>query len=250
MALSQPQEKPLRTKRGHRKPSILADADAASAANKSSAASPLPPSGLNQGAVSPSSEAFSQSQGAATGAARRTAATNGLPKPPKKPLDAFELYCEDARPALLKTRDEKGGEDELTVDEELARAWKDLPDEEQEPFQARYEEELANYEREREEYEAAEAAAKADKEGEAAGASSPGQQTRDKSAEEPAKEDAEMNDDERDEEEAEPGSKAAAAAPETQDEDVEMRDDETEQADDAPPEDKADDAKSDSKGDD
>ncbi|KAM0334366.1 hypothetical protein ACHAQA_001392 [Verticillium albo-atrum] len=255
---SQPKEKPLRTKRGHRKPSLLADIDAAAA--KSAAASPF----VNQNPAthSPSSEAFSHAQGtadpAASAPARATsaaaAATNGLPKPPKRPASAFDLYCEDTRPALQKTREEKPDEDaDLSIEEELARGWKDLADDAKEPFQNRYDDAMAQYQKDKTEYDTAKADAAA-----AAAAAKPAAspepeaeaETKDEAAadkkEDPVekpkdKEDKEDKEDEpkedepkEDKPEAEKApSKSPAPAP-AQDEDVEMTNYDTEEAEDTP----------------
>jgi len=103
--------------------------------------------------ISPSSDAFShgpldsQSQTQQT-QTQKEARTNGTAKGPKRPSNAFELYCNDTRPGLK----EKAKEDSsLNVEEELARGWKDLPDEQREEFQTRYDEELAKYKQAKEE---------------------------------------------------------------------------------------------------
>ncbi|KAJ0158638.1 hypothetical protein CTA2_11166 [Colletotrichum tanaceti] len=136
---SQPQEKPLRTKRGHRKPSVLAEIDSAAKASSR-------PLSQTAATVSPSSETFSHTQGGGGGGRRgdtqASARTNGVAKPPKRPGNAFELYCADTRPVL----EEKSKNDaDVNVDEELARGWKDLPEGEKEEFQTRSEEEMAKY---------------------------------------------------------------------------------------------------------
>ncbi|GKT47948.1 uncharacterized protein ColSpa_08129 [Colletotrichum spaethianum] len=131
-----PQEKPLRTKRGHRKPSVLAEIDSAAKANSR-------PLSQTAATISPSSETFSHTQGGDTQASGRT---NGVAKPPKRPGNAFELYCADTRPAL----EEKSKDDaDVNVDEELARGWKDLPDGEKAEFQTRSEEEMAKYQKDK-----------------------------------------------------------------------------------------------------
>ncbi|WQF76345.1 Putative High mobility group box domain-containing protein [Colletotrichum destructivum] len=134
-----PQEKPLRTKRGHRKPSVLAEIDSAAKANSR-------PLSQTAATISPSSETFSHTQGGGGGGrggdTQASARTNGIAKPPKRPGNAFELYCADTRPVL----EEKSKNDaDVNVDEELARGWKDLPEGEKEEFQTRSEEEMAKY---------------------------------------------------------------------------------------------------------
>ncbi|KAL0931994.1 HMG box protein [Colletotrichum truncatum] len=138
---SQPQEKPLRTKRGHRKPSVLAEIDSAAKNN-----SPNPLS-QNAATISPSSETFSHTQGGDTSQGADTARTNGVAKPPKRPGNAFDLYCGETRPALEEKKKEDDAD--LNVDEELARGWKDLPEGEKEEFQARSEKEMAKYQKEK-----------------------------------------------------------------------------------------------------
>ncbi|EQB55270.1 HMG box protein [Colletotrichum gloeosporioides Cg-14] len=132
-----PQEKPLRTKRGHRKPSVLAEIDAAAKND-----SPNPQS-QNAATVSPSSETFSHAHAAESQASART---NGVAKPPKRPGNAFELFCSDSRPAF---EEKKKDDADLNIDEELARAWKDLPEAEKEEFQGRSDQEMAKYQKEK-----------------------------------------------------------------------------------------------------
>ncbi|KAK1769373.1 hypothetical protein QBC33DRAFT_618204 [Phialemonium atrogriseum] len=163
-----PKEKPLRIKRGHRKASLLPNADTPPIANSSLGNTQNPQT------QSPSSDAFSHSHADASQSQAQkgagAATTNGTAaKPPAKPLNGFELYCTDARPALLKEREKlaaaaaaeddgdndknnkeeeaaassTGGGANVSVEEELARSWRDLPESQREEFQARYERELA-----------------------------------------------------------------------------------------------------------
>ncbi|PNH26707.1 hypothetical protein BJF96_g9964 [Verticillium dahliae] len=249
-----PKEKPLRTKRGHRKPSLLADIDAA--ATKSAAASPL----VNQhpATQSPSSEAFSHAQGNAdSAAAAAPATTNGVSKPPKRPASAFDMYCEESRPALQKTREDKPDEDAThTIEEELARGWKDLSDDAKEAFQSRYDDALAQYQKDKAKYDATKAAetAAADK---TAVSAEPEAETKDEAAEKseslpeaPKDKDDEDDKDEKDDkgdkddkegeataaaeaEKAASKSPAPTPAP-AQDEDVEMTNYDTEEAEGTP----------------
>ncbi|ROT40504.1 hypothetical protein SODALDRAFT_97585 [Sodiomyces alkalinus F11] len=150
-----PKEKPLRTKRGHRKTSLLPSADDAAKAGDAS-----PFISQNLATLSPTSETFSQTVADSSAAPASRRATNGLPKAPKQPPSAFEMYCEEARPAMLKKRDEKdenekGGEAELSVDEELARNWDDLPESEKKPFETRHDEAMAQYKKDKEAHDAA-----------------------------------------------------------------------------------------------
>ncbi|KAI1212308.1 uncharacterized protein F4807DRAFT_415550 [Annulohypoxylon truncatum] len=132
-----PKDKPLRTKRGHRKPSLL----------------PVSEPGTNPSAtfisqnlttLSPSSDAFSHSQ-LDTQKEHGRGGTNGVAKRPKRPSNAFEIYCNDTRPILQAQNKEKIAAGEFRLEEELARGWKDLPEKEKEEFQIRYEQELAQY---------------------------------------------------------------------------------------------------------
>ncbi|KAJ0387923.1 hypothetical protein COL922a_001201 [Colletotrichum nupharicola] len=132
-----PQEKPLRTKRGHRKPSVLAEIDVAAKND-----SPNPQS-QNAATVSPSSETFSHAHAAESQASART---NGVAKPPKRPGNAFELFCSDSRPAF---EEKKKDDADLNTDEELARAWKDLPEAEKEEFQTCSDQEMAKYQKQK-----------------------------------------------------------------------------------------------------
>ncbi|KAH6687321.1 hypothetical protein F5X68DRAFT_207202 [Plectosphaerella plurivora] len=246
-----PKDKPLRTKRGHRKPSMMADLEASLKSNSSFVNASL-------NTLSPSSEAFSHSQGGPHG-------TNGVSKPPKKPADAFELYREEARPALLKKRDEQDadaeaeaeGEDEANVEEELSQGWKDLPDAEREVFQSKHDDLVAEYEKDLAAYDAAKQTQAASPEKDAENTEAPSKddgkddketkettdatddkddkddkkESEEKAKDEgksepeskdkdPAKEDEEMKDSDKVEEKVEKAEAAAAA----QDEDVEMGD--------------------------
>lgn len=127
----QPKEKPLRTKRGHRKASPLANIE-----------TPPPPGGgggpstslgqsnlltaQNLNTLSPSSEAFSRSHSQA--ASKQQQPTNG--DAPRKSSSsskkhhpsAFDLYCAEVRPTLEF-------EDDGAAREELSRRWAGMADE-------------------------------------------------------------------------------------------------------------------------
>ncbi|KAI2642811.1 hypothetical protein GGS21DRAFT_193735 [Xylaria nigripes] len=72
-------------------------------------------------------------------------ATNGAAKPPKRPSNAFEIYCNDTRPLLQAQHKDAIAAGEFRLEEELARGWKDLPEMEKEQFQARFERELSQW---------------------------------------------------------------------------------------------------------
>ncbi|KAI1457163.1 hypothetical protein F4805DRAFT_202664 [Annulohypoxylon moriforme] len=132
-----PKDKPLRTKRGHRKPSLLPVSEPGSNPNATFISQ-------NLNTLSPSSDAFSHSQ-LDTQKEHGRSGTNGVAKRPKRPSNAFEIYCNDTRPILQAQNKEKIAAGEFRLEEELARGWKDLPEKEKEEFQVRYEQELAQY---------------------------------------------------------------------------------------------------------
>ncbi|KAI0535637.1 hypothetical protein GGR58DRAFT_515233 [Xylaria digitata] len=72
-------------------------------------------------------------------------ATNGAVKPPKRPSNAFEIYCNDTRPVLQAQHKDAIAAGEFRIEEELARGWKDLAEKEKEEFQQRYERELVQW---------------------------------------------------------------------------------------------------------
>ncbi|KAH8889289.1 hypothetical protein GQ53DRAFT_690455, partial [Thozetella sp. PMI_491] len=111
-----PKEKPLRIKRGHRKPALAPDA--------------TPNADKTGGAGA----TVSQNRDGAESQSQRD--TQGSAQASKKDASAFDLYCEGARPALLEKSKEEGSAD-LNIEEELAKAWADLPAEEKEDFVAR-----------------------------------------------------------------------------------------------------------------
>ncbi|KAK4156730.1 hypothetical protein C8A00DRAFT_30393 [Chaetomidium leptoderma] len=152
-----PKEKPLRIKRGHRKPSAFPNLEAPSSAN---AATPGSTTFISQNLLvhSPSSDTFSAAQqGDAAGSK-----TNGIHKGrPEKPGSAFDLYCDETRSSAK----DKAKEDD-NAEEELSRSWKDLPDSQRDEYQSRADQQMADYEKERDAYDAdakeAAASAKAD----------------------------------------------------------------------------------------
>ncbi|KAI8625224.1 hypothetical protein F5Y19DRAFT_479730 [Xylariaceae sp. FL1651] len=138
-----PQDKPLRTKRGHRKPSLLPSNDGRITPGTTFISQ-------NLTTLSPSSDAFSHSQLESQKDHGRS--TNGTVKPPKRPSNAFEIYCNDTRPMLQTQHKDAIAAGEFAVEQELARGWKDLPEKEKEEFQARYERELIQWKEARESY--------------------------------------------------------------------------------------------------
>ncbi|EAA29377.2 hypothetical protein GE21DRAFT_4909 [Neurospora crassa] len=178
-----PKEKPLRIKRGHRKPSAMPNLDLPTAAGATF---------INQNlqTQSPSSDAFSAAQ-----------PTNGLHKGtlrPLKPSSAFELYCDDKRAASKEkaavakaaaaaaaskeaaegsgspedvdndNENENNGDITDVEEETLSREWKDLPEDRRKEFEDRADRDAERYKKEKDAYDAAkaeeeEAAANAEK---------------------------------------------------------------------------------------
>jgi len=92
---------------------------------------------LSQGQnLSPSSENFSQDK------------VNGIAKP-KKPSNAFEIYCSDKTDEFKEKNQDK---EDFNLEAELARGWKDLPEKDKEEFQAKYEDALEQYQKDMEAY--------------------------------------------------------------------------------------------------
>ncbi|RYP14402.1 hypothetical protein DL765_006391 [Monosporascus sp. GIB2] len=143
-----PQEKPLRTKRAHRKPSLLPTGEGGNGNPNATFIS------QNLNTLSPSSDAFSHSQldSQKEHAGSRATASNGVAKPAKRPSNAFEIYCKDMRPVLQSTHKDKIAAGEFRIEEELARGWKDLPEKEKDEFKVRFEQELDHWREEREAY--------------------------------------------------------------------------------------------------
>ncbi|KAK0711436.1 hypothetical protein B0H67DRAFT_585342 [Lasiosphaeris hirsuta] len=164
----QPKEKPLRIKRGHRKPSMLTSFDTPSAGGTgggsvSGGGGGVPGGGVtftgsqNLRTQSPSSDAFSaqhlEGGGRANGVHRQA---------PRKPGSAFDLYCDETRDSLKdKSKDDESAEGaggSGGVEEELARSWKDLATSRREEFETRADDEMAKYQKEKDAYDAKSAA--------------------------------------------------------------------------------------------
>ncbi|KAK4123359.1 hypothetical protein N657DRAFT_690971 [Parathielavia appendiculata] len=138
----QPKEKPLRIKRGHRKPSAFPGLDAPSSVNAGTPGSTF----ISQNLLvhSPSSDAFSAAAGSTTNGVHRGA--------PKRPGSAFDLYCAEAGPSV-KDKAKEGD----NVEEELSRRWKELPDSRRDEYQTRADDQMAEYEQEKDAYDEAKA---------------------------------------------------------------------------------------------
>ncbi|KAL2188453.1 hypothetical protein L209DRAFT_763176 [Thermothelomyces heterothallicus CBS 203.75] len=139
---SQPKDKPLRIKRGHRKPSAFpANLDAATSVN---AATPGSTTFISQNRLlqSPKLDALSaarQGEGSKTNGAHKGA--------PKMPGSAFDLYCDETRPSLHEKA--KPGDD---VEEMLSSGWKELSDSQREEYRARADRQMAEYKKQKDAY--------------------------------------------------------------------------------------------------
>lgn len=134
----------MRIKRGHRKPSAFPNLEAPSSVN---APTPGSTTFISQNLLvhSPSSDAFSAQQGDAAGSK-----ANGVHKDaPKKPGSAFDLYCDETRPSLK----DKAKEDD-DIEKELSSQWKELSDSRRDEYQSRADQQMADYEKEKEAYDA------------------------------------------------------------------------------------------------
>ncbi|CZT48674.1 uncharacterized protein RSE6_09410 [Rhynchosporium secalis] len=143
-----PKEKPLRTKRGHRKPDFLA-----------TEIGDRPGSHFTQqgpGTMSPSSEAFSHTHPdhfrnstpqAQNIAPKRSVPTNGnagpsansAPSQLRRPKNAFELYCNETRPVLESEHQKEIAEGEFNMDGLLAAGWSSLDSDKKEHFSQAFE---------------------------------------------------------------------------------------------------------------
>ena len=125
-----PKERPLRTKRGHRKPSAVGDAAGDAESSKAPAADSNQPGSPGSESQAPPAEGQAKDD-----AARDT--ENGANSPAKAPASAFELYCVEAR---LKAKEK---DEEPPTEDDLAQSWKELGDAEQAEVKTRYEREFA-----------------------------------------------------------------------------------------------------------
>ncbi|KAL2141115.1 hypothetical protein VTI28DRAFT_2805 [Corynascus sepedonium] len=141
-----PKEKPLRIKRGHRKPSSFpANLEASASVN----ATPGSTTFISQNRLlqSPSLDPGSTSQQG------EGSKTNGMHKgAPKVPGTAFELYCDDTRPSLQDKS--KSGDN---VEEKLSSGWKELSDTQREEYESRADREMADYKKQKDAYDDAKA---------------------------------------------------------------------------------------------
>ena len=147
----QPKEKPLRTKRGHRKPSFLTNLEGPSFASQGpGGAATLSPSGSDAFRTQP------DASNARTSTANRqlssisngdVANTHVDTPPPAKPRNAFDIYCRDLRDILILQNREAFNEGTWHPDQALAFGWRNMDDAQRASFQIRYEH-VKNAERE------------------------------------------------------------------------------------------------------
>lgn len=130
----------MRTKRGHRKPSVLNELQTNNAPGSTF---------INQNltTLSPSSDAFSHTLADTQSQSQKDAkdskgsdkdGANGT-SAVKEPSDAFEFYCAEMRPEFKEKAEDK--DDDEKIEAELARSWKDLSKDEQAVYEERFEEE-------------------------------------------------------------------------------------------------------------
>ncbi|PHH63956.1 hypothetical protein CDD81_5175 [Ophiocordyceps australis] len=119
-----PKDKPLRIKRGHRKSGVEGDAKTGSA-------------GASKEDVSPPSESQPHASDSRPKGDRNSAAVlaDSLTMASGQPLSAYELYCKGARRAM----EAKAKEADSNVEDELARAWDELPQVDRDGFRAKFE---------------------------------------------------------------------------------------------------------------
>jgi non-histone protein 10 len=150
---TQPKEKPLRTKRGHRKPEFLSNLGDGSTGSAF----------IQQGPVtlSPSSDAFShthpdpsQTIRTSTPQAQTQTTKRQLPNghkyaapghvPPKSsperaPKNAFDLYCKDMRSVLAERHTKEITDGSFDIEGALARGWSALDEEGRGEFLRKFE---------------------------------------------------------------------------------------------------------------
>ena len=158
---AKPEDKPLRIKRGHRKPSILTSFEANPVAGSTFI-------NQNLATLSPSSDAFAHHAEHKDGRHQDPSASRSNPasdmngvsslKPPKKPSTAFEIYAAARRDELKDKQkcQQKSPEDDaipIDIDEEITTSWNNLPEDEKEAFHARERSETEQYKKDKEEYE-------------------------------------------------------------------------------------------------
>jgi non-histone protein 10 len=131
---SQPNEKPLRTKRGHRKPSFLTNLEAEATSYLQGPGGPAThsPSG---------SDAFSLTNPVGTNALANP--SNGhltsMHATAVKPKSGFDVYCNDLRDVLIVQNRKAFNEGTWNPDRALAQGWQQLDDAKKAEFQRRYE---------------------------------------------------------------------------------------------------------------
>lgn len=137
LTCSQPKDKPLRIKRGHRKVSTIAE------------------DGKEDGQPdSPTQEASARGN-------KRSKTANGVRKSKKAApaKSAFDLYCDETRPIL-----EAKNADDMNIDEELTKGWEELAEVDKEAYQKKADKSKAKDDEEKATAADADAEANAEKE--------------------------------------------------------------------------------------
>ncbi|KAK4204433.1 hypothetical protein QBC40DRAFT_272837 [Triangularia verruculosa] len=167
-----PKEKPLRLKRGHRKASMLPTGGGVGGGDGSGSQAGGSQAGGNAGSSLAASQFINQNLGASHSPSSDafSLANRGLNgvhrEPPTKPGSAFELYCNERNTAATTTTADNNDTDKTEEegsrpgldDEELAKGWKDLSETQRGEFETRAGENMAQYEKDRVEYDDAAAA--------------------------------------------------------------------------------------------
>ncbi|KAI9815489.1 MAG: hypothetical protein M1827_002623 [Pycnora praestabilis] len=156
-----PKDKPLRTKRGHRKPSLplspsnpLENNPPTHASPSGALLSPRSPSHFAQQTATPPPPPHLLPKPPNT-SLTHTSRTPGSIKPPlgpsapRRPKNAYMIFCDSARD---KIRADHFGDPEFDMHKALAQAWRDLGTEGQRPFRDVYDERKDVYGEEMEEY--------------------------------------------------------------------------------------------------
>lgn len=147
--LLQPKEKPLRTKRGHRKPSFMNNLA------EGRLGGGFPQQGANT--LSPASETFSHRDASnapihgssqissqqrplpGSNGYRASTGPSNSPPPPRRPKNAFDLYCNEMRPALMLSKRAEIATGTYDLERALAEGWQGLSSQEKAAVQEKFE---------------------------------------------------------------------------------------------------------------
>ena len=142
----QPKEKPLRTKRGHRKPSFLNNLDAPSLVMQGpGVAATLSPSGsdafshTHPDSVAPVAHGSNANRQHAISGNGYSPGTQSDAKPQPNPKSAFEMYCRDMRHVLTDWNRKAFNEGIWDPDQALAQGWQNMGEGERADIQRSFE---------------------------------------------------------------------------------------------------------------